>query len=288
MLCHGNVGGGVPARVRSVCAEVDCCRVNSRPFELRPHHERVVALTGAGLSAAAGLATFRGPGGIWETDPDLEDAMHVERLPGNIPVLWRVWGGVYERALAAGPAEGHRALARLDATILTQNVDGLHQLAGSKKVAELHGTAAHAVCINPACRWRAHLSGPLNPSTSAENPARYGIPATCPHCGVLTRPDIVIFGEMLPEGVLEFAQEATVNCDVFLAVGTSNSVAPASLLAPLARAAGAVTVCIDPYADVDRLAGIFDHVVREDAHSVLGRWADHRGRERRNPFLEPF
>nr|MDK8213667.1 hypothetical protein [Enterococcus faecalis] len=68
----------------------------------------------------------------------------------------------------------------------------------------------------------------------------------------------------------------------------SNTVAPASLLAPLARASGAVTVCINPYADSDRLAGVFDYVVREDAHTVLARWAEHRGRERRNPFLDPF
>lgn len=262
--------------------------MNSRPFELRPHHKRIVALTGAGLSAAAGLATFRGPGGVWEDDPDLEEAMHADRLPGNLPILWRVWGSVYEKALAAGPTPGHRALAGMDAVILTQNVDGLHQLAGSHDVAELHGSAAQAVCLNPACRWRAHLAGHLNPATPRERPERYGIPAACPHCGAPTRPDIVIFGELLPEGVLEFSESAALDCDLFLAVGTSNSVAPASLLAPLARSAGAVTVCIDPYADVDRLAGVFDHVVLEDAHTVLARWAEHRSRERRNPFLEPF
>lgn len=262
--------------------------MNPRAFELRPHHERIVALTGAGLSAAAGLATFRGPGGLWEEDPELEDAMHAEKVPGNIPVLWRVWGGVYEKAQAAGPTAGHRALAALGATVLTQNVDSLHQLAGSASVAELHGSAAQAVCINPECRWRAHLAGVLNPATDPRNPARYGIPATCPHCGALTRPDIVIFGEMLPEGVLEFAHNAATECDVFLAVGTSNSVAPASLLAPLARSRGAITVCIDPYADPSAHAGVFDHVVREDAHTVLTRWADHRARERRNPFLDPF
>lgn len=259
-----------------------------RPFELRPHHTRVVALTGAGLSAAAGLATFRGPGGVWETDPELEDAMHARKVPGNLPVLWRVWGGVYEKALATGPTPGHRALAGMNATILTQNVDGLHQFAGSHHVAELHGSAAQAVCISSSCRWRAHLSGHLNPDTAPERPERYGIPEKCPHCGALTRPDIVIFGEMLPPGVLEFAENAALNCDVFLAVGTSNSVAPASLLAPLARAAGAVTVCVDPYADLGRLEGTFDHVILEDAHTVLTRWADHRARERRNPFLEPF
>lgn len=262
--------------------------MSMRPFELRPHHERVVALTGAGLSAAAGLATFRGPGGVWETDPDLEAAMHVRKIPDNLPVLWRVWGGVYEKALATGPTAGHRALAGMGATILTQNVDGLHQFAGSHDVAELHGSAAQAICINHSCRWRAHLSGHLNPDTPAERPERYGIPALCPHCGAPTRPDIVLFGEPLPLGVLEFAEQEALRCDVFLAIGTSSSVAPASLLAPLARAAGAVTVCIDPYADVERLAGVFDHVVLEDAHSVLTRWADHRARERRNPFLEPF
>ncbi|EPH15745.1 hypothetical protein HMPREF1484_01382 [Dermabacter sp. HFH0086] len=262
--------------------------MRNRSFELRPHHERVVALTGAGLSAAAGLATFRGPGGIWEENPDLEAAMDVSRLPGNVPILWRVWGSVFERALIAGPTPGHRALAALDATILTQNVDGLHQFAGSHDVAELHGSAAEAVCLNPECTWRAQLAVRLDPERDPSDPEHYGVPRDCPVCGALMRPDIVLFGEMLPSGVLEYSENAARNCDVFLAVGTSNTVAPASLLAPLARASGAVTVCIDPYADSDRLAGVFDYVVREDAHTVLARWAEHRGRERRNPFLDPF
>lgn len=262
--------------------------MSNRQFELRPHHERVVALTGAGLSAAAGLATFRGPGGIWDENPDLEAAMDVDRLPENLPLLWRVWGSVFEKALIAGPTPGHRALAALEAKILTQNVDGLHQFAGSHDVAELHGSAAQAVCLNHECQWRAYLAVHLDESRDPSDPAHYGIPHKCPECGAPTRPDIVLFGEMLPTGVLEHSENATRNCDVFLAVGTSNTVAPAALLAPLARACGAVTVCIDPYADSARLAGVYDYVVREDAHTVLTRWADRRLREKRNPFLDPF
>lgn len=263
-------------------------RVNTRTFELKPHHEKVVALSGAGLSAAAGLATFRGPGGIWDQNPDLEDAMYADRLPGNLPILWHVWGSVYERALIAGPTEGHRALAALDATILTQNVDGLHQFAGSNDVAELHGSAGKAVCLNVTCDWKGQLAATFDPRRKPSEPERYGIPTVCPACGSHTRPDIVLFGEMLPDGVLEYSQHHARNCDVFIAVGTSNTVAPASMLAPIARSSGAITVCIDPYADDDRLAGIFDFVVREDAHNVLSRWAEHRTREKRNPFLDPF
>lgn len=262
--------------------------MTARSFELRPHHQRIVALTGAGLSAAAGLATFRGPGGVWDENPELEAAMHADAIPDNLPILWRVWGGVYEKAVAAGPTAGHKALAGMGAVILTQNVDGLHQLAGSNQVAELHGSASKAVCINPACKWRAHLSGPINYSTSPAKPQRYGIPSLCPRCAAPTRPDIVIFGERLDPQVIDYAQAAALNCDLLIAIGTSNSVAPASLIAPLARSAGATTVIIDPYAKAQALAGAFDHVILEDAHAVLTRWADLRSKEKRNPFLEPF
>ena len=96
--------------------------------------------------------------------------MDVDRLPGNLPILWRVWGSVFEKALVAGPTPGHRALAALEATILTQNVDGLHQFAGSHDVTELHGSAAEAVCLNHACPWRAHLAVQLDHSRDASEP----------------------------------------------------------------------------------------------------------------------
>ncbi|CAM3972723.1 SIR2 family NAD-dependent protein deacylase [Helcobacillus massiliensis] len=262
--------------------------VQTRAFELRPHHRRVVALTGAGLSAAAGLRTFRGPGGLWEEDPLLEASMDVAALPDSLDHLWQVWGGVFETAAVNGPTPGHRALARIGAQVLTQNVDGLHQVAGSRDVAELHGSAAHARCLNDDCPWRADLVAGQAGAVPRDLPERYGAPSACPLCGERTRPDVVLFGEMLDVAVIEAAERAARSCDVFLAVGTSNTVAPAALLAPLARSCGAVTVCIDPRATTSSVSAVFDHVIAEDAHTVLPRWAQLRDKERRNPFLEPF
>lgn len=262
--------------------------MSSRRFELRPHHRRITVLSGAGLSAAAGLATFRGPGGIWDADPDLEAAMHADRLPESLPTLWRVWGGVFEQAVNAGPTIGHRAIAAMEATVLTQNVDELHQQAGSQSVAELHGTAARAECVDPVCDWGMRLDLRGGEQYPADTPMHYGVPATCPACSCAVRPAIVLFGEQLPSDALRIADRAIETCDLFIAVGTSNTVAPASMLAPAARRAGATTVCIDPYADREHLAGIFDHIVEADAHEVLGEWAQLRQREMRNPFLDPF
>lgn len=262
--------------------------MSTRRFEPRPHHRRITVLSGAGLSAAAGLATFRGPGGIWDRDPDLEAAMQADRLPESLPVLWRVWGGVFTQAVAAGPTRGHRAIAAMEATVLTQNVDELHQQAGSQAVAELHGSAARAECVGRQCDWSMRLDLRGSEQHPVDTPMHYGAPAACPNCGAAVRPAIVLFGEQLPADALHAADRATQNCDLFIAVGTSNTVAPASLLAPAARRAGATTVCIDPYADREHLAGIFDHVIEADAHEVLAEWAQLRQRENRNPFLDPF
>ncbi len=237
-------------------------------FDIRPYR-RIVVLSGAGLSAAAGLGTFRGDSGLWTIAPHLERAMHADLLPDNLPDLWRVWGGTYRRALQAGPTPGHVALARMGVHVITQNVDSLHQAAGSTEVDELHGSAARAVCLN-RCGWRADL--PADPGGPiADRPVDYGLPDRCPDCGALIRPDVVLFGEALPEAAVEHALASLTTADLFLSVGTSGTVAPANQLAPLAKRAGAVTVNLDPHADAN---AIFDHVIRDDAQEVLPAWAD--------------
>ncbi|GAB2532314.1 SIR2 family NAD-dependent protein deacylase [Brachybacterium huguangmaarense] len=253
-------------------------------FAPRPEHRRIVFLTGAGLSARAGLPTFRGEDGLWSLEPELERAMHADALPGSIPDLWRVWPRLAARAEANGPTPGHLAIARMGAEVITQNIDGLHQVAGSRAVHELHGSAARAACLGPGCTW----SAPLRPG-DGERAEDHGVPAACPACGAPTRPDVVLFDEALPAEELATAQELARTADLFVAVGTSNVVFPAAELAPLARRSGAETVLID-IAPEDPLAARaqFDHVIAADAHEVLPAWERVRNGGRSSSFLDPF
>lgn len=240
-------------------------------FTPGPEHRRIVALTGAGLSAIAGLPTFRGPGGLWNLDPELERAMDASALPGSIPALWELWPPMAGTAREHGPGPGHPALARLGAAVITQNVDGLHQAAGSTDVTELHGSAGRARCLDPACAWSAELTP--GRGRRAED---HGAPASCPVCGAPTRPDVVLFGEELPAGALLRAQELARRADVFVVAGTSGAVMPAAALAPLARRSGAITVLIDPRPDGVEAEDVFAHVITGDAHEVLPAWAEAR------------
>jgi NAD-dependent deacetylase len=224
----------------------------------RERFARICALTGAGISVAAGLGTFRGPDGLWTIAPDVERAMHAHLLPGNVDALWSVWGGMHDLAARSGPTPAHQALAATGASVITQNVDGLHQLAGSLDVVELHGSAGRARCL--ACGW----TGPADDARRAE-------PPSCPGCGELARPDVVLFGENLDPAALLAAQHLVSACDLFLAVGTSGRVAPASWLAPTARAAGAYCVNVDLHPDGE-LDPAFHARVVGDAQDVLTQW----------------
>jgi NAD-dependent deacetylase len=257
--------------------------VNGAPrFAPGPEHREIVFLTGSGISARTGLGTFRGPDGLWALEPETEQAMHAELLPDSLPQLWRVWGRMARIARAHGPTPGHRAIARLGAPVITQNIDGLHQAAGSEVVAELHGSALHAVCLGAHCPWRV----PVDPGEGAR-PEDHGVPAACPRCGAATRPDVVLFDEQLPTAALELAMRLAQRADLFVAVGTSGVVFPSAQLAPLAAAHGATTVLIDIDPPVGSRA-LFDHVIAEDAHEVLPRWERRLHRVGGTSFLDPF
>lgn len=257
-------------------------------FAPRPEHREIVFLTGSGISARTGLGTFRGPDGLWALEPEVEAAMHADRLPGSLPDLWRVWGRMARIALDHGPTPGHRAIARMGTPVITQNVDGLHQAAGSEVVAELHGSALHAVCTTAGCSWRVVLDPGSGPGDGSV-PADHGSPERCPACGARTRPDVVLFDEQLPATELELAMRLAQRADLFVVVGTSGVVFPAAQLAPLARAAGATTVLIDldpPYSP--QLSATFDHVLARDAHEVLPAWERAVNGVRSGSFLDPF
>jgi len=205
----------------------------ARSVELLRRARRVVALTGAGISAESGVPTFRGEGGLWRNFR-AEELATPEAFHRNPKLVWEWYD--WRRGLIAGcrPNLGHQVLARWEARfescrVVTQNVDGLHRAAGSRNVICLHGDIWTVRCSR--CAFEAiDLSTPLPE-----------LPPRC-HCGALLRPGVVWFGEALPEGAFRAAGEAVSRAEVVLVAGTSGLVYPAAGLPAAARAAGAALV----------------------------------------------
>jgi len=194
--------------------------------------ESIVVLTGAGISAESGLATFRGPDGLWEGHR-VEDVCTPQALVRDPELVHRFYDE--RRAALANviPNAAHRALARLDAEwpgallIVTQNVDDLHERAGAKRLIHMHGELNSALCA--ACGDRGVWEGRLAPGTA------------CGACDALAlRPDIVFFGEM--PYAMETIYRALEACDLFVSIGTSGAVYPAAGFVEAARAGGARTL----------------------------------------------
>jgi NAD-dependent deacetylase len=201
---------------------------------------RVVVLTGAGISQESGIPTFReAQTGLWARyDPmELASPEGFARNPGLV-WRWYLWRrGVVAKA---APNAGHVALVELarlvpELAIVTQNVDGLHQAAGSQGVIELHGSLQRF-----RCQKSGHLADTALVDGSPEEPPR------CPQCDSLVRPDVVWFGEMLPPGALEKAVALAHQAEVMLVVGTSGMVQPAASLPLVAAKAGARVIEINP------------------------------------------
>lgn len=205
-------------------------------------YARIVILTGAGISAASGLRTYRGPDGVWE-EYEVEKFGHVDALTERPQETWKLFGGMRKPVLAVQPNAAHRALARWDASlaahqellVVTQNVDGLHQRAGSRNVVELHGNIMFTRCSNAACSL---------PRYRDEATHRDQVPA-CPMCGSVLRPDVVLFGEEIPVHAGWTAKRALRDCDLFIAVGTSGLVTPAANFVRSAEYAGARTILVN-------------------------------------------
>jgi NAD-dependent deacetylase len=198
---------------------------------------RVAVLTGAGTSAESGVPTFRdAQTGLWaQYDPEELATPHAFERDPRLVWEWYAWRR--ELVSKATPNAGHEALAAMarqapSLTLITQNVDGLHQQAGSPQVVELHGNIRRTKCF---------ADGRIVNSW----PATDDVPPPCPHCGALLRPDVVWFGESLPMEALQTAVTAAEACDLFLSVGTSALVQPAASLALLARRNGAIVAEIN-------------------------------------------
>lgn len=201
--------------------------------------KRLVALTGAGLSAESGVPTFRAPRtGYWARyDPaDLASPEAFRRHPA------RVWAWYQERRrliARGGPNAAHRALVSLardrHLTVVTQNVDGLHALAGQSDVAELHGNL-----------WRERCAACATVVSRDITPPADDAPGICPACGAMTRPDVVWFGETLPMAALDAAEHALTQADAVLVIGTSSRVYPAAALVDRALCSSVTVVEVNP------------------------------------------
>ena len=223
--------------------------------------ERVAGLTGAGISAESGVPTFRDPDGIWQRFRP-EELANVEAFLDN-PELVQGWYAHRRQIVeSVEPNPGHAALAALERWVTarggefllaTQNVDGLHARAGSESLVELHGSLLRSHCL--AC------------STSADESASADGPLTCQACGGLVRPDVVWFGEMLPDEAIGRATEAAAMADVYLTVGTSAVVYPAAGLPQIAKQSGAYVAEINP--EPSEIAARLSESVRGAAGAVL-------------------
>jgi NAD-dependent deacetylase len=213
--------------------------IRSAAGRLRGAHH-VVALTGAGVSAESGVPTFRGPGGLWRTYRP-EDLATPEAFARDPRLVWEWYAERREKVASCRPNPAHAALAALegrvaDFLLVTQNVDGLHAAAGSTLLFELHGSLWRTRCT--ACGVRREdrrLSLPDLPPRCPE-----------PSCDAWLRPDVVWFGEPLPEEAVTAALAAARRAEFVLVVGTSSIVYPAAALPQIARSAGAFVVEVNP------------------------------------------
>lgn len=224
-------------------------------------YRNIVVLTGAGISQSAGLPIYRGAGGLW-SDPKLAELSHVSAMTARreeaCDMFWR-----FRRDIAkVEPTAAHRALAAFEERlspgarflIVTQNVDGLHQRAGSKNVCEYHGSLAS---------WR------CDRCETARDPDPDGPAPVC--CGERMRPNAVLFGELIPVRAEHTAKQALRDCDLFVAIGTSGTVAPASSFVRWAELNGARRVLLNLELFEDARALYGEHETGS-ADELVPRW----------------
>ena len=213
-------------------------RIPEELIEKLRYAKSVAVLTGAGISAESGVPTFRGENGLWKKFRP-EELANFDAFMRNPDMVWEWYN--YRRKIIEDvqPNPGHLALAELEKMIssfvvITQNVDNLHQRAGSRNVVELHGNILRNRCLS---------CGQIIESETLD--FSQGAPK-CPHCGGMLRPDVVWFGEMLPEEAIQRAYHAAETCDIFMVLGTSAVVYPAASLPEIALRQGAFIVEINP------------------------------------------
>jgi NAD-dependent deacetylase len=206
---------------------------------------KIVVLTGAGISTESGIPDFRGPQGVWTKNPGAEKMATLQHYVADPEIRKRAWRSRLEsKAFSAEPNAGHRALVELERrgklhTLITQNIDGLHQKAGSspERVVEIHGTIHEVVCLD--CAERAPMERALTRVRAGEeDPA-------CRSCGGILKSATISFGQSLVAEDLLRSERAAKSCDLLLAVGTTLSVYPIAGIVPVAKRAGAWLVIVN-------------------------------------------
>jgi NAD-dependent deacetylase len=229
--------------------------------------ERIVVLTGAGISTESGIPDFRGPQGVWTKNPGAEKMATLSHYVSDPEVRRRAWRSRLESpAWKAEPNAGHRALVELERTgrldtLITQNVDGLHQAAGAspERVVEIHGTIHEVNCL--ACGERAPMERALaRVRAGEEDPA-------CRSCGGILKSATISFGQNLVARDLQRAEAAAEGCDLLLAVGTTLSVFPIAGVVPVAKRAGARIVIVN--AEPTEMDALADAVIRGPIGRIL-------------------
>jgi NAD-dependent deacetylase len=228
---------------------------------------RVVVLTGAGISTESGIPDFRGPQGVWTKNPQAEKLSNIHYYMADAEVRKAAWQSRLEHpAWNAKPNAGHRALAALEQrgklhALITQNIDELHQMAGNSpdKVIEVHGTVRSVVCM--ACGMTAPMQKALDRVRAGE------ADPPCRDCGGILKSNTISFGQQLVPKVIERALRAAGEADLFFAIGTSLQVYPIAGAVELANAAGARIVILN--AEETPFDDVADAVFREPIGIVL-------------------
>lgn len=216
----------------------------------------VTVLTGAGISAESGVPTFRGKDGIWK-DKKAEEIATMQTLNSAPEMFWEFYNWRRDLLKQIKPNLGHYALVDIENffeeyTLITQNVDNLHAVAGSKNLVEIHGNITRDLCTS--CK---------KVFPAIEHPQNH----LCPQCKAALKPDIVLFGDALSPKTLGRAQEASAVCEVFFSIGTSSLVEPAASFPYIAKGNGAYLVEINP--DQTPLSGNADEVINAPASEAL-------------------
>lgn len=241
-----------------------CPKTSFQRIQVR-NYKRIVVLTGAGISVASGLRTYRGPDGLWE-EKDTARMSSKDIIETEPEAVWNFFGYFREKVLKANPNPAHLALAECEQrlqkgttlTILTQNIDGLHQRAGSKIVAELHGSLLRSRCSNRKCNLKAYQ----------DTECHLDRMPICKQCNSMIRPDITLFGEELSLDAEHAAKKSLRDCDLFIAIGTSGTVQPACNFVEWAKYAGAFTVLVN-LEPMDIRNRSFDQEILGKAEEIL-------------------
>jgi NAD-dependent deacetylase len=229
--------------------------------------QRIVVLTGAGISTDSGIPDFRGPNGVWTRNPAAEKASTLSHYLNDPDVRRAAWQTrIHSPAWAAEPNDGHRAIVALERrdklhTLVTQNIDELHQLAGSdpERVVEVHGTMRRYHC------WGCHDEGPMDVMLDRVR-AGEDDPA-CLLCGGIVKSATISFGQSLTPGVIERAFDAAADCDALIAIGTTLQVYPVANLVPIAAQAGAAIIIVN--AESTAMDHHADVLLRGSASDIL-------------------